>query len=221
MFKKVLIAEDHEIANISVQKTLHDLGIEETKYVFYCDHALTWVKTALRDGVPYDLLITDLQFEDDDSPQQIKGGLELVKAVKDIQPDIKIIILTAKERSAAINAMIMAEQVNAYVRKARRDAQYLKEALHAVYTNKSYASPEHKKTMQERNSHEFSDLDLHILKMLCEGIAQKEMPNYLQQRSIKPSSLSSIEKRLNLMKEVLNFSKNEQLVAYCKEMELV
>jgi two-component system capsular synthesis response regulator RcsB len=50
---------------------------------------------------------------------------------------------------------------------------------------------------------------------------QKEIPAYLQENNIRPSGLSSIEKRLNLMKEVLDFSKNEQLVAYCKDFGII
>jgi two-component system capsular synthesis response regulator RcsB len=50
---------------------------------------------------------------------------------------------------------------------------------------------------------------------------QKDIPDYLQQKEIKPSGLSSIEKRLNLMKESLGFTKNEQLVAYCKDFGLI
>lgn len=221
MFKKVLIAEDHEIANISVQKTLHDLGVQTAQYVYYCDDALTWVKNALRDGQPYDLLITDLEFEDDDSLQQIKDGLTLIQAVKAVQPQIKIIILSANDRTNAIDELFQSDMLDAYVRKARRDGQYLKEALHAAYSNKIYKSPDQRTTVQERNLHEFSNLDIQIVKLLCEGISQKEMPYYLQQKDIKPSSLSSIEKRLSLMKEGLDFTKNEQLVAYCKEMGLV
>lgn len=221
MFKKVLIAEDHEIANLSVQKTLHDLGVADTKYVYYCDHALNWVKNALRDGEPYELLITDLEFEDDDSPQQLRGGMELIEAVKAVQPQLKIIILSAKDRSPAIDALIKAKTINGYVRKARRDSQYLKEALEASFNNKTYQSPDTRSVAQERNSHEFTQLDTHIVKLLCEGVPQKSMPFYLRRINMKPSSLSSVEKRLNIMKEVLDFTKNEQLVAYCKEMGLV
>ncbi|WP_293955641.1 MULTISPECIES: response regulator [unclassified Sphingobacterium] len=221
MFKKVLIAEDHEIANISVQKTLHDLGIHNTKYVYYCDHALTWIKNAIRDDEPYDLLITDIEFEDDDSPQEIKDGLSLIKAVKIVQPDIKVIVLTAKDRSSLINDMFKNNEIDGLVRKARRDGQHLREALQAVDQNRTYQSPDSKKFIQEQNSHEFTQFDLHIIKLLYEGVSQKEMPEYLQQRDIRPSSLSSIEKRLNLMKDVLGYTKNEQLVAYCKELGFI
>lgn len=221
MFNKVLIAEDHEMTSISVQKALKELGVADVKYVHYCDHALTWIKNSLRDDDPYDLIITDIEFEDDDSPQHIKDGLSLIKAIKLVQPDIKVILFTAKDRSRLIRDMFKRNEIDGLVRKSRRDGQYLHEALQVVYDNKIYHSPDVKKAAQERNSHEFSQLDLSIIKLLYEGVAQKEMPVYLQQRNISPSSLSSIEKRLNIMKDVLFFTKNEQLVAYCKEIGVI
>ena len=63
MIKKVLIAEDHESANISVQKTLDEMGILDPDYVYYCDDALVRVQKAMEAGEPYDLLITDLYFD--------------------------------------------------------------------------------------------------------------------------------------------------------------
>jgi len=65
MIKKVLIAEDHESANISVQKTLEEMNIEVADYVYYCDDALVRVQKAMEKGEPYDLLITDLYFDAD------------------------------------------------------------------------------------------------------------------------------------------------------------
>lgn len=221
MFKKVLIAEDHEIANISVQKTLQELGIQEAKYVYYCDDAWTWIKNALRDGEPYDLLITDLIFEADHNPQRLTGGIELIQAVKVLQPSLKIIVLSAESRTAVIDELFKNRAINGYVRKARRDAQYLKEALHAAQQDKSYQSPEIKQSIREKNSHEFSTLDIHIISLLSQGVRQKEIPFYLQQQQVKPSGLSSVEKRLSLMKEVLEFSKNEQLIAYSKDIGLI
>jgi len=221
MFKKVLIAEDHEIANISVQKTLFDLGIQGTKYVYYCDDALSWVKRAVQDGEPYDLLLTDLIFEDDEMPQKINNGIDLIKAVKEVQPDIKIIILSAESRNNVIDDLFTDGIIDGYVRKARRDGQYLKEALHATFNHKTYQSPETKRSIEERNTHEFSGLDIHIVSLLSKGVSQKNIPFHLQERGVKPSGLSSIEKRLNLMRDVLDFSKNEQLVAYCKDIGLL
>lgn len=221
MFKKILIAEDHEIANISVQKTLHDLGIQDAKYVYYCDDALNWIKKALQEGEPYDLLITDLIFEDDHTPQQIKHGAELVRAAKQIQSDLKVIVLSAEARSSIIDELFKHDAVDGYVRKARRDAQHLKEALQAVYNNRTYYSPEVKESLREKHSHEFTAFDVYIISLLAEGVPQKNIPFYLQEKNMKPSGLSSVEKRLGLIRTVLGFSKNEQLVAYCKDVGII
>lgn len=221
MFKKVLIAEDHEIANISVQKTLQELGILDTKYVYYCDDALSWIRNAMRDNEPYDLLITDLSFEDDYNRQRISGGIELIKEVKAVQSDIKIIVFSAENRSGVIEELFSRHRIDGYVRKARRDAQHLKEALHAIFDERKYQSPDITQAIRNRNSHEFSSLDINIVSLLAQGVLQKNIPHHLQEKGIRPFGLSSIEKRLSLMKDLLNFSKNEQLVAYCKDIGLI
>lgn len=217
MFKKVLIVEDHEIANISVQRTLTELGVLEVKHVYYCDHALAWISRALQDNAPYDVLITDLSFQEDHNKQRIASGIELIQAVKVIQPDIKILVFSGESRPVIINNLFQKYGIDAFVRKARRDASHLKEALYNVNVNFTYISPDVHEAIKTTNSFEFSTVDIHIVKLLAEGMLQKDIPNYLKKKDIKPSSLSSVEKRLNTMREVLDFTKNEQLVAYCKD----
>jgi two-component system capsular synthesis response regulator RcsB len=217
MFKKVLIAEDHEVANISVQRTLNDLGVQEAKYVYYCDDALAWISKALQDQAPYDVLITDLSFEEDNNKQRITSGIDLIQAVKVIQPTIKILVFSGENRPVIINKLFNNYGIDAYVRKARRDAQYLNEALKALRNDKTYASQDIKQILKEKNTFELSTVDILIVKYLADGVKQMDIPHYLKQMNVKPSGLSSIEKRLNNMREVLAFTKNEQLVAYCKD----
>jgi DNA-binding NarL/FixJ family response regulator len=223
MFEKVLIAEDHEIANISVQKTLADLGIKNLKYVYYCDDALTWIRNAYKSNEPYDLLITDLSFEEDHHKQKIASGIELIKAVRQLQPNIKILVFSAENKIAIIDKLFKDRElsIDGYVRKARHDAQDLKLAIEAISKDKKYLTHDLRQSIKEKNSHEFTSFDITIITLLSEGTLQKEIPVYLQQNGIKPAGLSSVEKRLNLIKEVLGFSKNEQLVAHCKDMGII
>ncbi|WP_443945108.1 response regulator [Pedobacter sp. AW1-32] len=221
MFKKVLIAEDHEIANISVVKTLKDLGIESADYVYYCDDALTWIRNAQKNECPYDLLITDLSFEEDHNRQTILNGAELIKAAKSAQPDLKVLVFSSENKPAVIDTLFKDLNVNGFVRKARHDAQNLKQALHTISNGKEYLSPDLKSGLRDKNSHNFTELDIAIITLLAQGTRQKEIPVFLQLKNIKPFGLSSVEKRLNLMREILDFSKNEQLVAYCKDMGII
>lgn len=221
MFKRVLIAEDHESTSISVRKTLEDLGIAQTDYTYYCDDALMHIKKNVLSEQPYDLLITDLSFEEDHRKQQLLGGMELIAAVRAVQPNLKVLVFSAENKAAVIDNLFKELAINAYVRKARHDAKELKLAIEAIAMNKTFISDNLKQVVKQKNVHEFSSFDITIISLLSQGTLQKEIPAYLQQHSIKPSGLSSVEKRLNLMKEVLDFSKNEQLVAYCKDFGII
>jgi two-component system capsular synthesis response regulator RcsB len=221
MFKRVLIAEDHETTSISVRKTLEDLGIAQTEYTYYCDDALMHIKKNVLSEQPYDLLITDLSFEEDHRKQTLLDGMELIAAVKAIQPDLKVLVFSAENKAAVIDTLFKELSIDAYVRKARHDAKELKLAIEAIAKNKTFLSENLKQFVKQKNAYEFSAYDITIISLLSQGTLQKEIPAYLQKNNIKPSGLSSVEKRLNLIKEVLDFSKNEQLVAYCKDFGII
>ena len=221
MFKRVLIAEDHESTSISVTKTLGDLGIANTAYTFYCDDALMHIRKSINDDQPFDLLITDLSFEEDHREQKIAGGTELISAAKAIHPDLKVLVFSAESKASVVDNLFREIGINAYVRKARNDSKHLKIAIQDIYNNKTYISTDIKLALKQKNAYEFSDFDIVIISLLSKGTLQKDIPAYLQKNKIKPSGLSSVEKRLNLMKEELAFSKNEQLVAYCKDFGII
>ena len=111
--------------------------------------------------------------------------------------------------------------INGYLRKALCDAQELKLAIQTISKNKHYLSDDIKKLLKQKNTHEFNVFDIAIISLLSNGIAQKDIPIHLNKNKRKPSGLSSIEKRLNLIKAVLGFLNNEQLIAYCKDMGII
>ena len=107
MFKKVLIAEDHESSNISIRKALEEFGCLVNDYVYYCDDALIRISQAIRSGEEYDLLITDLSFDEDEIPQKIVTGTELIKAVKELQPNIMVLVFSAESKGAIIDNLFI------------------------------------------------------------------------------------------------------------------
>jgi DNA-binding NarL/FixJ family response regulator len=133
MFKKVLIAEDYESANISVQKTLEDLKIQEPHYVYYCDDALAKIQRGIRDKTPYDLLITDLSFDKDHREQKLNSGKELIEAIRQEQSDIKIIVFSVEKKPDIIDTLFKKQDINAFVSKGREDTKELKRSIKAVY----------------------------------------------------------------------------------------
>ncbi|WP_298737813.1 response regulator [uncultured Chitinophaga sp.] len=218
MIRKVLIAEDHESANISVQKTLEELVIDDIAYAYYCDDALNKISQALKTGDTFDLLITDLYFEPDGNKQILSGGMDLIVAVRKVQPELKVLVFTAESRPAIIEQLRNQYDADGYVRKARNDARQLKEAIGEIAQHRRYFPRDTRQHTDKKNAYSFSDFDIRIITLLAQGVLQKDIPAHLQRNGIKPSGLSSIEKRLSQMKDALGFTKNEQLVLYCKEL---
>jgi two-component system capsular synthesis response regulator RcsB len=221
MFNKVLIAEDQQSANISVRKTLEELGIAYFKYVYYCDDALLYIKNALSENEPFELLITDLVFEPDERPQKLASGEALITAARQVQPDLRILVFSTEQRVSVIEALKNGQGINGYVRKARRDAEELQLAIASIYKNKMHFPVNLREAVQQKNAHDFSKFDVIIIRLLAQGMLQKDIPAYLVERQIKPSGLSSLEKRLNLIREAYEFSNNEQLIAFCKDIGII
>lgn len=222
MFKKVLIADDHKSISISVQKILAELNITQDSHdhVTYCDAAFSRIQKALANGEPYDLLITDLSFNND-IPQILEDGTDLILATQKVQPGLKILVFAGEDRSAVASRLYRDLNLDGYVPKGRGDIKDLKAAIEKMATDQRYLSANLRKDLKANFSIIFDEYDKMVLSMLMGGNSQKEVATYLKKNNIKPSSLSSLEKRLSEIKSTLNISNNEQLIAYCKDNKLI
>lgn len=221
MFKKVLIAEDYESFNISVQKVVDDLKIPNPQFDNYCDEAYSRIKMAIQENDPFELLITDISFDTDHRKQTLTTGQELVAAAKEIQPDLKVIVFSVEKRQEIIDHLFNDQEINAYVKKGREDIKDLKKAIRSVYNNERFVSYDLKKPVKDRNSFEFSKVDILLITLLAKGILVKEIPDYLKNKQIKPASMSYVEKKLGIIRESLNVKSNEHLIAVCKDFGII
>ena len=221
MFSKILIAEDHESSNFSVQKVLGDLKIPAIDHVYYCDDAFALLKKSVESGTPYEVLITDLSFEEDEKKQSIKDGKELIKSCRDLYPELRVVVFSGEHRLGVIDLLFSELNINAFVRKARSDSQELKKAIDAIYKNETYISHEQKLPAKRMNTLEFSNYDIVLLKLLSDGVLQKNIPKKLQEQNIYPNSLSSVEKRINSMKLSLAVKNTEELIASSKNIGII
>ena len=117
MFKKVLIAEDYETYNLGVIKTLDELQITNYEFVNYCDDALAKIKRSIAENQPYDLLITDLSFEEDYREQMIISGRQLILEARELHPDLRIIVFSIENKPKSIEDLFKKYNVNSFVSK--------------------------------------------------------------------------------------------------------
>lgn len=218
MFQKVLAAEDFESASISVQKSLTDLNIADASFIYYCDEALDLLQKSLHQNKPFDLLITDLSFEEDFAKQNLKSGRELIVEARKLLPTLKVLVFSGEKRPQVIKELFSDLEIDGFVSKGRMDVKNLKTAISTIFENKKYISSENLINLRKTDTIELTAVEFSILKLLSEGIFQKDMTEMLKEKSLKPNSLSSVEKTLNYLKETFAAKSNEHLIAICKDL---
>lgn len=214
MFKKVLIAEDQHTIHKGLEATLNELFVAEVHNVAYCDDALLKIKSALLSNAPYDLLISDLSFKDDQRKKELSSGEDLIAAVKIVQPNLKIIVFSVEHRIGKIKNLIDSFDIDAYVEIGRDESREIHNALQAVKNGETYFSNGIQQLLRSANEIEETDqYDQLILQLLAKGLKRDQIADYFEERDLPNKSLRSIEKRLTNLKMLFNAQTSEQLIA--------
>ena len=221
MFRKVLVCEDIDSINIGLTKILSDAFSFQVDQAKYGDKALLMIKKALKDNKPYDLLITDLSFNNPIDKPRIPDGEALIRESRALQPEFKTIIYSIEDRPLRIRRFLDFLNVDAYVLKGRESAFQIVEAIEAIHEGECYLSPELSEILQFSSSLEIDQYDLLLLKSLSEGYSQQEISKQFKKQAISPHSLSSIEKRINRLKEALSARNIPNLIALAKDVGLI
>lgn len=222
MFQKVLVAEDLDTISIAIIQALGDLSILEIHHAKYCDDAFLKIKKALHDQVPYDLLISDLSFKPDHRQNRLSSGEELIEAVKKIQPDVKTIVFSIEDKSYRIKSLFTTLGINAYVSKGRDSIPELKRTIEDLYTNKNHnSSAEVNRALRNKSLFEIEAYDISLLKCLSQGLTLEDISSQFKNSGIIPNGTSSLEKRINRLKEYFKANNNVHLIAITKDLGLV
>ncbi|WP_299180702.1 response regulator [uncultured Aquimarina sp.] len=221
MFKKVLVAEDIDNINQGIKEIKEALQIDEMIHVQYCDDALLKIKRANLDNDPFDLLISDLSFKKDHREQELISGEQLIEAVKKEQPTIKTIAYSIEDRPEKVKSMFTNLGINGFVCKDRKGLKELSKAITEVSHHRIYISPQVEAAMRNGNTVEFDTYDAKLIQQLANGLTQEQIGIYFKNNGIAPSSISSVEKRLNKLKIDFKANNATHLVAIVKDLGLI
>ncbi len=220
MFKRVLIAEDHEVRNLGVVNALTELQIDHFDFVSYCDEALQRIKTADAENRPYDLLITDLSFDKDHFQQNLKSGQELIRQIRNIHPQLKVVVFSIENKPKIIDDLFKVLFINGFVSKGRNDGKELRNTLKKVFRGEIVIPQEILNSIRNTPL-EITENDESLLVLLSKGFTQSEIEDHFKQNKFTPNSKSYIEKRLNELREIFNAKNNIELIVICKDLGII
>ncbi|WP_282122123.1 helix-turn-helix transcriptional regulator [Algibacter mikhailovii] len=221
MYTKVLATDDLGSINQGVLSVLTALGIENIEQVMYCDDAYLRIKKAKMDHEPFQLLVTDLSFKSDHRDQVYDSGESLIKALKKECPELKVIVYSVEDRIQRVRSLMQQDKIDAYVCKGRRGLLELEQAIKTILENNTYVSPQVTHALSPKVDLEINDYDIELMKQLSRGLSQEEISGIFKTMNISPSSLSSIEKRLNRLRIQFKAHNAIHLVAITKDLGLI
>lgn len=221
MYTKILIAEDHDSDKNSMVNDLKDIGIPTVDQVQFCDDAILRVQKSILDKQPYELLITDLSFTPVYGKDTITTGQDLIVKIRALQPDIKIIVFSSNDKQFVIKSLSEVHQINGYVCKGLHGLKELNKAVKTIFNGTPYYCPVAKGVLEQRNVLEIGTYELTLLRLLAQGVKQKDIPTYLKKQQILPDSVRSIEDRISKLKDHFNATTLPQLVHIASKLGMI
>lgn len=222
MFKKILIAEDIDSIGLGLSTILEQLHQAEIVHSKYCDDALLKIKRAQLDAVPFDLLITDLSFEADHRTAVLPNGEDLIKAVKQQQPDLKIIAYSIEDRNYRIKFLLEDLDIDAFVWKGRESSGEVIRAISTIYKGEAkYLSPRFSHLLHPTSLLEIEEYDIQLIKYLSEGLSVAEICEVFKTEGKTAKSSSSVEKHISKLKIYFKAKNSIHLVSIAKDLGLV
>ena len=94
-------------------------------------------------------------------------------------------------------------------------------ALQHISKGEIFLSSQIDAALDKRKSMDIDDYDINLLKLVSQGHSNREISDYLSGENITPSSVSSIEKRLNKLRIQFKAKNATHLVAVAKDMGLI
>jgi DNA-binding NarL/FixJ family response regulator len=220
--KRILIVDDHELVILGILFSLKKIGNFDIVTTTTCDAAFALILKHKKDR-PFDIIFTDLSFENTTKVTLLDGGEALIKAIKNHNIDVKIGVITGHVETNRIYNVIQNLNPDAYLIKSKCGVTELGFAIEKMLANDFYYSHEvHQKIMRRTIVQIKMDaIVIQILKALpkhpkisnLEGIILKNDGTFLK--------LRSIENKLSNLRADLDANNNTDLILKAKELGVI
>ncbi|MFN3917610.1 MAG: response regulator [Flavobacteriales bacterium] len=172
---RVLVTDDHKLVIDGLKAMIQ--GINDLDFVGECSSGVETLKFL-------EFIKTDVALMDIDMPEM--NGIEATKKIKQLHPEIKVLILTMHDEKSMIQNLIEIG-ADGYILK-NSDRSELIKAIKSVYSGDKYFSEDvivalsRKEVEQGSDStdlHMLTEREIEIIRLVCEGLSNKEIGEHL------------------------------------------
>ncbi|OQX80163.1 MAG: hypothetical protein B6D61_02345 [Bacteroidetes bacterium 4484_249] len=222
--ENVIIVDDHDLILHGIENALlqfrPEINITLKKN---CDDAFNQIKNVFKLNNKFDLLITDLSFDDLNYSVNLKSGEELIQEIRNQNIPIKIIVTTRHNETGKIVTIIDNFEPDGYILKSNYSSLEICQAIeHIEQYSKFYSHEVHIKLRNRiMVDKEIDNADIVILKLLPEAETVDSMVGKVLKPGGRPFSKRTIEYRLEKLKDKLEAVNNTDLFLKAKELGII
>lgn len=219
---RILIADDHQLVLEGFLNSLKEVGDFDVVTTTNCDAAFDLIKTHINSN-PFQLLFTDLSFDNITEESDLDGGEELIKAIRNNEFDIKIGVITAHTETNRIYNVISNLNPNSYLLKSKSSATEIGFAVQKMLANEYYYTHEIHQKILRRNvvQIQMDDVAIQILKELPNHSKISNLEGVIKKNNGTAIKLRSIETKLANLRTDLNANNNTDLILKVKELGII
>ena len=219
---RILIADDHQLVIQGILCSLKEVGDFDVVSTTTCDEAFQLIKTH-QNNKPFQLLFTDLSFDNSTKDTNLDGGEELIKAIRNNEIDIKIAVITGHTETNRVYNVISNLNPNAYLLKSKCDAIEIGFAVQKMLANDYYYTHEIHQKIMKRNivQIQMDDVAVQILKELPNHPKISNLEGVITKSDGSVIKLRSIETKLGILRTDLNANNNTDLILKAKELGII
>ncbi len=219
---KILLVDDHQLIIEGILSYLKDIDGLEIETANSCDDAFSIIKAKLNTD-PFQIVFTDLSFDNTNLNSSINGGEDLINAIKKENIAIKFGVITGHSETNRVYNVIHNLNPSAYILKGKCNTSELNFAIQKMLNNEVFYTHEiHQKLLKRAMIEiQMDEIAIQILKELpkhpkisnLEGVIKKADGNLLKIRTI--------ENKLAKLRVDLNANNNTDLVLKAKELGIL
>lgn len=215
---KILIVDDHQLIIDGIISSLKELNDFEIVSTTNCDKAFAKLKQEY-----FDILFTDLSFDNLGEVSKIDGGEHLIRAIINEKIDVKIGVITGHTETNRIYNVIYNLKPSVYLLKNKCDATELNFAIQKMMNNDVYYSHEVHQKLIKRASIEIQmdEIAVQILKELPKQSKISNLEGIIKKNDGSNLKLRSIENKLANLRIDLNAVNNTDLILKAKELGII
>ena len=219
---RILIVDDHQLVILGILYSLTKIGNFDVVTTNTCDAALDLILKH-QNNRPFQIVFTDLSFDNNTESTKLDGGEALIKAIKKHAITIKIGVITGHAETNRIYNVIQNLNPDVYLIKSKCGVTELSFAIEKMNANDFYYSHEVHKKIMRRNivQIQMDEVAIQILKELPNHTKISNLEGVILKNDGNLMKLRSIETKLSNLRADLNANNNTDLVLKAKELGVI